>query len=223
MLGSYLRIALRNLARDRAYATINVVGLAIGVACCILIVLFVRFEFSFEGVHPKSARIYRVLRENTMAGTSARFSPGTSGAITPAMLADFPEVEAATRTLNWGAWIKVDGKLMHEGFSLADPSFLEIFDYPLRDGSPPAPGVPSTTASCSGRAPLPKPSRPSCRTPSPGTWMAILVACLGLLGPGPFLLGSLLAFIIAAGTVAYQARRAAIVDPADSLRSVSCH
>lgn len=131
LIRNYLRVARRNLARHRGYTAISVAGLVIGIACCILILLFVRVEFSFQDLHPKSDRIYRVLRENTMAGTAARFSPGTSGAITPAMIADFPEVEAATRILDWGAWLEVDGKLTWSGFCIADPSFLEMFDYPL--------------------------------------------------------------------------------------------
>ena len=134
MIKNYLVVALRNLTRYKAYNLINILGLAIGIACCILILLFVQHEFSFDHFHAKSDRIFRVLRENKMAGTSARFSPDSSGGITPAMQRDFPEVEAATRFLNWGAWVRYEETFLQQGFCLADPTLLQMFDIALVRG-----------------------------------------------------------------------------------------
>lgn len=61
MLANYLKIAGRNLVKHRVYTLINIFGLAIGIACCILIYLFVKHEWSYDGFHEKSDRIYRVL------------------------------------------------------------------------------------------------------------------------------------------------------------------
>ena len=63
MFRNYLLIAIRNLLKHKAYSSINVLGLAVGMACCALILLFVEDELSYERHHEKADRIYRVLRE----------------------------------------------------------------------------------------------------------------------------------------------------------------
>ncbi len=60
MFQNYLKIALRSLARSKAHSTINIAGLGLGIAVCILIVLFVRDEWTFDTFHKKASRIYRV-------------------------------------------------------------------------------------------------------------------------------------------------------------------
>jgi putative ABC transport system permease protein len=61
MLWTYLKIAARNLAKNRPYVLINIGGLAIGIACCLLIFLIIRFETSFDNFHPDKDRIYRIV------------------------------------------------------------------------------------------------------------------------------------------------------------------
>ena len=63
MLKNYLKIALRTLQKHRGYAFINVAGLAVGLACCVLIGLYLRNELSYDRFHDKAERIYRVVRE----------------------------------------------------------------------------------------------------------------------------------------------------------------
>jgi putative ABC transport system permease protein len=63
MLWTYLKIGARNLAKNRPYALINIGGLAIGIACCLLIFLVIRFETSFDNFHPDRDRIYRLISE----------------------------------------------------------------------------------------------------------------------------------------------------------------
>lgn len=68
MLRNYLLVALRNLMRHRAYSFINIVGLAVGIACCLLILLFVQDELNYDRFHDKADRIYDILRETRSEG-----------------------------------------------------------------------------------------------------------------------------------------------------------
>ena len=61
MFNNYLKIVLRNLNRYKAYSFINIFGLAVGITCCILIFLYIQYEFSFDNFHQNSDRIYRIL------------------------------------------------------------------------------------------------------------------------------------------------------------------
>ncbi len=78
MLRNYLTIALRNFLKHRAYAIISILGMAVGIACCLLVLLFIRDELQFEGFHRSGDRIYRVLRQVRMSGSNSRFTTGTS-------------------------------------------------------------------------------------------------------------------------------------------------
>ena len=136
MLRNYLTVAGRNLLRHKLSSFINVLGLAIGMACCILITLFIRDEFRHNSFHPKAGRIFRVLRETRMSGSNVSFDAGTSGGITPAMRSDFPEVEDATRVLNWSMWVRYGETNLEQMFCLADTSVLRMFDYSSVSGNP---------------------------------------------------------------------------------------
>ncbi|NUO80581.1 ABC transporter permease, partial [candidate division KSB1 bacterium] len=96
MLKNYLKIALRNLLRHKGYSFINVVGLAIGMACCILILLWVRDELSYDAFHPESDRIYRVVQEQRFSGSVQQVAV-VAAPVAPALANDFPEVEIAVR------------------------------------------------------------------------------------------------------------------------------
>ena len=134
MFRNYLIIALRNLNRQKTFSAINILGLAIGLGTCILIVLYIQDELRFDGWHAKGDRIYRVMRE-TKAGGQSDYLPYTSGALARALERDFPEVEKAVRV--WGD--RTNAILGEKNFSLticiADPELFEIFDFPFVRGS----------------------------------------------------------------------------------------
>ena len=88
MVFHYLRIALRNMIRQPGYAGINIFGLAIGITCCMLIMLYIQNELSYDRYHEHADRIYRVVN-----GNSAR----TPTAVGPALKDQFPEVEEYAR------------------------------------------------------------------------------------------------------------------------------
>ena len=62
MITHYLKIALRNIFKDKIYSLINLIGLSVAIACCFLLIFWIRFELSFEDCHPKANRIYKVLQ-----------------------------------------------------------------------------------------------------------------------------------------------------------------
>ena len=96
MFKNYLKIAFRNLFKHKGYAFINVAGLAVGMACCFLILLYVQDETSYDIFHNNAKQIYRVTREFGSSG-SIESAANTSYPIAPAFKAEFPEVVDAVR------------------------------------------------------------------------------------------------------------------------------
>src|SRR5262245_6944439 len=95
MLKSYITIAFRNLSRNKIYSAINIVGLAIGMAACFFIFLYVRFELSYDRFHKNANRLYRVPMEFSTSKTGPNAT--THPAVGPTMKANFPEVEDFAR------------------------------------------------------------------------------------------------------------------------------
>ena len=134
MFRNYLVIALRNLNRQKTFSAINILGLAIGLGTCILIVLYIQDELSVDSWHAKGDRIYQVIRE-TRAGGQSDYLPYTSGALARALERDFPEVEKAVRLM----WVFLDVHLGEKKFDMSvcvvDPEMFEIFDFPFVRGN----------------------------------------------------------------------------------------
>jgi putative ABC transport system permease protein len=132
MLRNYLAVSLRNLSRNKGYAFINVAGLAVGLACFILILLFVQHEISYDRFHEKADRIHRVVRQqpgNVFLGSDYF-------AVTPAPLAgtlvrEYPEVVTAITIGHQGALLSVGENHLWEDGLWADAHFFEVFSFPL--------------------------------------------------------------------------------------------
>lgn len=147
MLKSYLTIAFRNLFRNKAYSAINIIGLAIGMAACFFIFLYVRFELSYDRFNKNADRLYRVPMEFISSTDTPQPNACTHPAVGPAMKADFPEVvdfarlarpEIFLRTAAmWYTDEKGNRKIFNEGnFYIADASFLTMFTFPFKEGNP---------------------------------------------------------------------------------------
>ena len=141
MFKNYLTIAIRNIARYKVYSFINIAGLAIGMACCALILLYVQHELSYDVFHSKSDRIYRVLRETQNDDGSLMIHPGISGTFAPALLKDFPEVQNAGRVMGFilTTWYTYNGQKHKESIGtvfLAEPHFMSMFDFEWIQGDP---------------------------------------------------------------------------------------
>ena len=98
MLKNYLKITIRNIRRHKGYSFINISGLAVGMACFILITLYIQKEFSFDTFHDKADRIYRILEDRTSnLGMEDNIFCTTVAPLAPTMLDEFAEVSHATR------------------------------------------------------------------------------------------------------------------------------
>ena len=134
MLQNYLKIALRNLMRHKGYSLINVLGLSVGVACCVLIGLFIHDEFRVNRFHTKSDRIYKLLREMRNDGGIRDMGFGTSGAAGPALKKDYSEIETVVRYMLDYSWTTYKDRKFNQRFCLTDPDFLDVFDFELVTG-----------------------------------------------------------------------------------------
>jgi putative ABC transport system permease protein len=132
MLKSHIKITLRNLKRQKAYSIINIGGLAIGMACFILILLWVQDELGFDQFHKNKNELYRVI-----IGTESKSGIGTCGALVPTLQAEIPEIQKSVRLWNgWPSLIHYNEKKVKKLGRFADPSVLEIFTFPLISGNP---------------------------------------------------------------------------------------
>ena len=132
MFKNYLITALRNMKRYKGYSFINIAGLAIAMACCIVILLFVQEELSYDKFHENAKHIYRIATEWT---DDMERSTKTWSWMAPNMIADFPEVTDTVRLYRYGGVISCGEKYFSEAFFFADPSLLEIFSFRLIKGN----------------------------------------------------------------------------------------
>ena len=136
MFKNYLKSALRNIKRQKWYSLITLAGLTIGITCFIFISLYVRYEFSYDQFHKNAHNIYRVLvdtRETYRGKSQVTVTPGP---LATAMLDEFPEVLNATKVTARTEVIKYNQNTFIENrVYYADPSFLEIFYFPLISGN----------------------------------------------------------------------------------------
>ncbi len=132
MFKNYFKIALRNLYKHKGFSLINIFGLAVGITCFILIMLYIKYELSFDSFHKNSERIYRVALH--LPGWNYRGSTEfskTTGALAPALMADFPEVIYATRINGASGAISYKKNSFNEEGIYADENFFNVFSYPL--------------------------------------------------------------------------------------------
>ncbi|MBU0710588.1 hypothetical protein KJ762_13635 [bacterium] len=100
MLFNYLKIAVRNLFRNKFYTLINILGLSIGIVCTLLIILYVRYEFSYDKYHEKYERIYRLDSDFFIGGKKDQFAV-TALPLGPTLKAEYPEIAEFCRFLKW--------------------------------------------------------------------------------------------------------------------------
>lgn len=132
MLRNYFKIAWRSIKRYKAYSIINIAGLALGIASCLVIFLVVRNELGYDSFHKKADRTYRVTLN------AIDFNPSVSMAVAPAMRTDFPELEKISQV--WyqeSGMVKIEQtRYSEKGFAYVDEEFTGIFDYQWLAGDP---------------------------------------------------------------------------------------
>lgn len=138
MLKNTLKITLRTLRHNKIYSLINILGLAIGFACFILITTFIRNELSYDTFHENAERIYRPVEIQRHQGVGTQDVAVTMGPLAPALKQDFPQIIEAGRIDPAGTiFCRLGEKGFYEsGLAYADPGFLRIFTIPFVDGDP---------------------------------------------------------------------------------------
>jgi len=152
MLKNYFKIAWRNMQRHKAYSAINVAGLAIGLAACLLIFVVVQFELSYDKFQPNYKNIYRVVMQQK-SGDAMEYYEGAPYPMSDALRADFPDAKFATIHTSYGSQITVpahntgistDDKKFTEsaGILFMEPQFFDMFKYNWLSGSASVLGAP---------------------------------------------------------------------------------
>lgn len=136
MFSNYLSIAWRNIRKNPLYAFINIFSLAIGLAACLVIYLFISDERSFDAFHTKKENIYRLDEVQNFTGTNLQKVALSMAGMGPAMIEDFPEVQNMTRYWNRGKNLVENGesKFLIDNVAFVDSTFLDIFDFELLQG-----------------------------------------------------------------------------------------
>ena len=136
MLLNYFKVAFRSLWRRKTFSLINILGLAVGIAACFLIFLYVKFQTSFDAFHSKADRIYRIV-DDVITPTETIHSGLSQSPIAINVKRDYPEVEDAVRISPESFLIRIgDAKYQEEHSALADSTLFNVFDFPLIAGDP---------------------------------------------------------------------------------------
>ena len=136
MFRNYFIIALRNIVRHKLYSFINIVGLAVGLTCVILITLFIRDELSYDKWIPGSDKLYRVEVTYHVPNRSDIITAQTAMPLPLAMREQIPEVRGATRLMQQYTTMIADDRQFSEKVAVVDPNFLQMVPLPLVTGDP---------------------------------------------------------------------------------------
>jgi len=141
MFKNYLKVAFRNIIRHKTYTFINIAGLAVGIACCAVIIIYVKNELTYDSYHNDAERIYRIATHKISAIGESR-SSSTPGPLGPALEENFPQVELAVRIIppfenKDNVLVQRKNNLFYETrIWFADPEVFQMFHIPFRQGDP---------------------------------------------------------------------------------------
>lgn len=133
MLKNYLKLTLRTLKRNRLYTAINVLGLGMAMACCIVAYVNTRFAYDFDSQHVNRENVYNVQIVKDVQGQSIPYgiSPLALG---PRIAQELPQVEEVVRYTANSVVLKVDKKVFNRYVAFTDPNFFDVFSFSLREG-----------------------------------------------------------------------------------------
>jgi putative ABC transport system permease protein len=137
MLRNYLLVAFRNLKRNKVYSFINISGLSIGLACCILILLYNKDEVSFDRFHKNAASIYRITHKRTDLAGKVIATSGITGMMPgPNFKREIPEIREFVRVQGEQLPVKIGNDIFEQEGMYADDNFFNVFSFPLISGDP---------------------------------------------------------------------------------------
>src|ERR1700761_8632906 len=131
MLGNYLLVALRNIARHKLYSFINIAGLAVGISCAVFIILFIRDEISYDKWIPDSENLYRIEHTFSVPGQPPMPSANSPYPVAVAMQQQIPEVTGITHLTRQRLTVMIGNRLFLDDFHVVDPSFFQLIKLPL--------------------------------------------------------------------------------------------
>jgi putative ABC transport system permease protein len=134
MIGNHFKTSLRNIIRYKGYALINILGLALGMTCAILIFLWVANELSYDRFHENDDHIYRVIKYYETEGSYTSYGPGILAEV---LKNKYPDVQNAVRMFYWqNQPLRYEDNLYNLKIMCADPELFEIFTFPFISGDP---------------------------------------------------------------------------------------
>jgi putative ABC transport system permease protein len=133
MIKNYFKVAARYLLRNKGYTIINILGLAIGISACVLIMLFVRSEWSYDRFHTKADRIYRAWLQEKYEGQTFT-NTITPIPLGPALKANIPDVESYCRVYSFNTLVQHENNRFNEPVNMVDSNFFQVFDFALAEG-----------------------------------------------------------------------------------------
>ena len=138
MVKNFIKVAFRNMLKQKSYSFLNIAGLATGMAACILILLWVTDEFSFNKFHENLDQIYLVAQTQHYGAKGDFTVSPTPAPLAPALEEEYPEIELATRYSPYlgESYIQYNDKLFKERLDVADQQFLDIFTLNFLYGDP---------------------------------------------------------------------------------------
>jgi len=139
MLNNYLKVAVRNILRHKGFSAINMLGLAIGIACSIIVFLWIQDELSYDSFHQDADRIFSAVIDYKSGNQEGQVNK-TNPPLAPTMMADIPEIESATRFLHavnkLVTYADGDRNFLENGIFYADSTIFNVFTIPLITGDP---------------------------------------------------------------------------------------
>ncbi|HLL42529.1 MAG TPA: ABC transporter permease, partial [Segetibacter sp.] len=137
MIKNYLKVAIRNLWKNKAFSAINIFGLAIGIGTCLLITLYVLDELSFDKFNKKSDRIYRADVDLKFGGAEQKFAVNCAP-LAFTMVKDYPQIENAVRFRNYGPSVvkKSSQNIQEQSIIYTDSTLFDVFTIPMLAGNP---------------------------------------------------------------------------------------
>ena len=135
MTWNFFKIAWRNLIRNKIYSFINILGLSLGLACAMLIMLYVKDEVSYDKFHTDVDTIYRVVSAREDKDGNERKNPNTGFLQGPVFTDNVPEVDAFVRIQSGRKDVKMDTEVVSEDLLYVDPNFFSMFSFPVVYGN----------------------------------------------------------------------------------------
>ncbi|WP_439581263.1 ABC transporter permease [Dyadobacter bucti] len=134
MFQNYIKVTVRSLLRKKLFSFINIIGLALGIVCCMLISLYIADEYSFDRFHQNGDRIFRIIASVDEKGGASRRVGASNAIMGPGLKAEIPEIEGFVRMASNHFLVKVNVRTFDQEALFVDDNFLSVFSFPLIGG-----------------------------------------------------------------------------------------